>query len=431
MHRWFLSRRLGLAAAGLVTALIAACGASGQDTSGTGGEVVAGDDAAREAGVTDYLAYVGGKAGTADTGKEAVGLGWVNVEGGAVSFPEATFAAKAAVKYVNDKLGGVGGRPLELRTCAVAGAEEEGQKCGQRLVNDRSVVAIGVGNLFVGNTTFTSVVNGQKPVLAGVGTGPAMSSAKNTFLLFGDLAHVFGPWGTYARDTLKAKTVALVHTNTPGDQIASTAVREGLERAGLKVKTAGFDAQATDLLGPVTAAGAQTADMVVPITSGQGCVGVAKALKQLAVTRPVVATPICLSADVAQGLGGDLPEWTYGIAQTLPADTAAPDARAFMETSARYGLGAADAAKVFSPLAWSTVLTFVKAANAAGADTLTSEAVTEQLKKFNGPVIMGAPGVSCGMYPDAAAVCNDRAKFYQYKGKGQFVALTSWLKPPS
>jgi branched-chain amino acid transport system substrate-binding protein len=428
-------RRLAVPAVPAVAlcALVACSSTAGTPaTSGAAGAPAsAGASVAAPAGpaVTDYVSYVGGKAGAADQSKSPIGIGWVNVEGGPGGSPEATLGAQAAVRYVNEKLGGIGGRPLKLQVCTVTSAEEEGQKCGQQLLNDSSVVAVAVGNLFVGDRSFTSVIAGQKPILVGVATGPSLSAAKNAFVLFGDLPHVFGPWGTYARDTLHAKTAAVIHTNTQGDKVASSAVVGALKAAGITVKAVGFDPQATDLLGPVTAAGAQTADVIVPISIGAGCVGIAKALKQLGVRKPVVSTPICLTPDVAQGLGGDLPAWTYGIAQTLPNDATAADSKAFLEASAQVGLGADDAGRVFAPVAWTTILTYAKMFNSIGADKVSATTVPPALQAFHGPVIMGAPEVTCGKYADAPAVCNDQARFYQYQGKGQFQPLTGWLRP--
>ncbi|GAB2832237.1 ABC transporter substrate-binding protein [Lentzea nigeriaca] len=429
------SRTVGLACAVMAPLLaVTACGATGTSATGPAGasqtaSSAGADSRPSSAVVTDYLGYVGGKAGAADAGLAPITLGWVNVEGGPAGNPEATLGAHAAVKYVNDKLGGIGGHPLELNVCTVASAEEEGQKCGQQLLGDKNVSAIAVGNLFLGDASFNSVVAGAKPVLVGVATGPSMSTAKNTYSTFGDLPHIFGTWGTYARDVLKAKSAAVIHTNTPGDKIASGAAVKGLEAAGLTVKSVGFEAQAVDLIGPVTAAGAMTADVVVPISLGAGCVGIAKALKQLNVSKPVVSTPLCLSPDVAQGLGGDLPGWTYGIAQTLPMDSSAADSQAFLTASAQAGLDNATQTKVFAPLGWSTILTYAKVLNTVGADKINPASVAEELKKFTGPVIMGAAEVQCGKYQDAQAVCNDQSRFYQYGGKGAFKPLTDWIRP--
>ncbi|WP_458247001.1 ABC transporter substrate-binding protein [Streptomyces sp. MAI_2237] len=430
------SRRLALVST-LVAPLVAVAGCSGSSTSAStsqedssGAASATSDNRPSTAVVTDYAGYTGGKKGKADSKLAPIGLGWVNVEGGPGGSPEATLGAQAAVRYINDKLGGIGGHPLNLVVCTVVSAEEEGQKCGQQLLGDKTVSAIAVGNLYLGDSSFNSVVAGRKPVLVGVATGPSLATAKNTYSTFGDLPHIFGTWGTYARDVLKTKTAAVLHTNTPGDKIASSAAVKGLKAAGITVKSVGFDAQATDLIGPVTAAGANTADMVVPITTGSGCVGVAKALQQLGVKKLVVATPLCMSPDVAQGLGGDLPQWTYGIAQTLPTDTSALDSKAFLSASAQVGLNKATASQVFAPVAWSTVLTYAKVLNSVGADKISPATVTAQLKKFTGPVAMGAAEVKCGKYQDAPAVCNDQARFYAYKGKGRFQPLTDWIRQP-
>jgi branched-chain amino acid transport system substrate-binding protein len=299
------------------------------------------------------------------------------------------------------------------------------------MLNDKSVQALAFGNVFLGDTSFTSVIAGQKPLLVGVATGASVAKAKDAYILFGDLTHIFGAWGTYSRDVLHAKTAAVIYTNAPGDKAAGAAVRQGLEAAGIKVTAVAFDAQATDLLGPVTAAGAQSADVIVPIAQGQGCVGIAKALNQLGNTKPVAATPVCLSGDVAQGLGGDLPSWTYGIAQTLPTDKTALDAKAYMEAATASGLDPKDAAQVFAALAWSEIITYAKIFNEVGADKMSPEAISAQLQKFTGPVVMGAPEVKCGQFADAPAVCNSQSKFYDYQGKGSFVQVADWLRPAS
>jgi branched-chain amino acid transport system substrate-binding protein len=382
--------------------------------------------------ITDYLSYVGGEAGAADPTLAPITIGWVNVEGGPTgSTPEATRAAQAAVDYVNEELGGIDGHPLELKVCRIAAAEEEGNRCGDHLLDDPTVHAVAFGNVSLGDTAFNEVMAGRKPVLAGVAAGPSMPTAANTYILFGDLTHVYAPFGTYARDVLNARTAAVIYTNLPGDEARAAAVRAGLEAAGIQVTAAAFDPLSTDLLDAVTAAGAERADVIMPIARGQGCVGIAKALTYIGNTRPVVATPVCLSFDVAQGLGGDLPTWTYGIAQSLPTDAGAPDARAYLEASARMGLTNLDATKVFAGVAWSEILAYTRIFNAIGAENVNPMTVTAQLQRFTGPVVMGAPEVRCGQFADAPAVCNSRVKFYTYQGGGVFEQVADWLEPPA
>jgi branched-chain amino acid transport system substrate-binding protein len=423
-----------LAVATAVVLVAAGC-SSGKSKQSTGGVAATSPGAASAGGpqakpVTDYLGYVGGKAGKADASQSPIAVGWVNGQGGAQEIPEATFGAQAAVKYVNEELGGIGGHPLTLHTCFIAAAEEEGQKCGQQLLNDKSVPIIAYGAVVTGNQALEAVVDGKKPILVGVSAAPADSTAKNTYILYGDQTHVLAPWGTYARDVVHAHTAAVVYPSQAGANTAAAAAKQGLKDAGIQVKSVGYSANATDLLGPLTAAGGQSADVVVPMTDAQGCVNLAKALKQIASTKPVVSNPLCLSPQVAKGLG-DLPVgWVFGIAQVLPSDQTAPDSVAYVTASTKHGLKQADTANPFAALGWDSILTLTKLMNAIGPDKITADTVTAQLKAFTGPLIMGAPTVQCGKYPEAPAVCNDQTKFYKYLGKGQFQSASDWLRPP-
>jgi branched-chain amino acid transport system substrate-binding protein len=399
-----------LAVAAAAVLLAAGCGGGDDSGKSSGGTQSSAPPAAaqppvkrQDTPITDYRAYVGGTSGAADAGKSPVAIGWVNGQGGQNQIPEATLGAQAAVKYVNAELGGVDGHPIAV---------------------------IDYGAVTTGNQSLEATVAGKKPIMVGVSAAPADSTAKNTYILYGDQTHVLAPWGTYARDFVHAKTAAVVFPSQAGANSAAAAAKKGLQDAGLTVKSVGYDTNATDLLGPLTAAGGQSADVVVPMTDAAGCVNLAKALKQIASNKPVVSNPLCLSPQVAQGLG-DLPVgWVFGIAQILPSDATQPDAKAYVGTSTKYGLKPADTANPFAALGWDSVLTTVKLMNKAGADKITPDAMSAQLKAFKGPLIMGAPSVSCGKYPDAPAVCNDQTTFYKYLGKGKFQQVSNWLTPP-
>ena len=97
--------------------------------------------------------------------------------------------------------------------------------------------------------------------------------------------------------SLKAKTAALVYPNIAGITEGAAALNKGLTAAGVKVKKVGYAQGQTDLIGPLTAAGAQSADIVIPYSDASGCVNQAKALKQLGITdsKKIVSAPLCLN----------------------------------------------------------------------------------------------------------------------------------------
>jgi branched-chain amino acid transport system substrate-binding protein len=433
--------RLLVAGAAGLSLLLAACGGSsgGSSTSGSSaqpsssaGTATATDglSGSNANGVVNYLSYVGGTAGKANSSLSPVAIGWVNGQGGAVSTPQATEGAQAAVNFVNNHLGGIGGHPLALHTCFIASAEEEGQRCGQQLLADSAVTSIAFGAVVTGSESLEAVVGGQKPVVIGVSAAPADAKAKNAYIFYGDQTHILGPWGTYLRDKLHAKTAAIVYPNQAGAQTGAQATKQGIEKAGIKAKSVGFDPQATDLLGPLTAAGVQTSDVFVPFPDTPQCANMAKALKEIGSRKPVVSNPLCLDPRVAEALGGDLPLWTYGIATVLPSDATAADAKTYTAVAAQNGLAGGDTLNPWAEVAWGTILEIAKFMNAGGAENATPSSVASQLKAYHGQLILGAPSVQCGKYSDAPAVCNDQTRFYDYQGKGVFKPASGWLRPP-
>ena len=106
--------------------------------------------------------YTGGTAGAA-TGTDPFVIGYVNQEGGTPGFPEATIGVDAAVWYINNHLGGIGGRPIELAKCIIT-KEEDGQKCAQEMLANDQVSVVLAGAMLNGNAPLLDGLAGKKPV---------------------------------------------------------------------------------------------------------------------------------------------------------------------------------------------------------------------------------------------------------------------------
>jgi len=382
--------------------------------------------------VTNYLTYVGGKAGKANPKLSPVVIGAINTQGGQVLVgPNWTKGAELAVKYVNTYLGGVQGHPVVLSECFTTSAEEEGTKCGQKFANDKRISVIEMGAVAVGNQSFYAALGGKKPIVSGVALLPVDATQKNEFALFGTNDSVLGPWGTFAKTQLHAKTAAVIYPQVPGIDVGAKVEKTSLDDAGITTKLVGFDPSSTDLTGPLTAAGAQTADIVVPQSDAADCVNVAKTLQQLGVAgSKIVSNPLCLSGQVAAGLGGDLALWVYGIASSLAGDTSDPAVVPYNKAMKQLGQ-AALAQDAWVIVSWGQILTTVKEMNALGVANITAPKMTKALRGFKGPQALGAPSLQCGKYPTEPAACNDQTQFFQYQGKGVFKRLTGWLRPPA
>jgi branched-chain amino acid transport system substrate-binding protein len=412
----------------------AAAGASGpaQGSSAPAGPT-SGAGGAGAQSVTNYLTYTGGKPGPANNSLAPVSIGWLNQQGGSSAVgPLATNGAETAVKYINTQLGGVDGHPLKLSTCFVANTDAEGTTCGQRFAADKNIDIIAEGGVAIGIQPFYTAIGSKTPVVVGVAGTDTDSVQKNAVILFGDTTHVLGPFGTYAKDVLHAKTAALLYPDIPGITQGAAAIKQGLQQAGVTVTAVGYDESQTDLTSVLVAAHAQTADMVIPYTDSTGCVNLAKSLTQLGITDPkkVVSAPLCLNGQVAAGLGGDFPIWTYAIASSLYGDSTDPGMPAYEKVTAQYE-PAADAPDPWNIVAFSEILTIDKFMNEVGYANLSPSALLTKAKSFTGPVALGAPSLHCGEFASAPAVCNDRTQFFRYEGKNKWAKQAGWTQPPS
>jgi branched-chain amino acid transport system substrate-binding protein len=437
--------RAGLAA--IAAAALAAAGCSSSSTPGTTAtsttpaSTVAASPGTGGQGaqsVTNYQSYVGGTAGAANKSLSPVYIGYVNQQGGPTAVGLlATAGAQMAVNYANADLGGVGGHPIKLVTCFIASAEEEGTVCAQKFLANKNVDVIELGGVAVGVQSFYSTLGGAKPVIDGVAATPIDSVQKNAVILFGDVTHILPPFGTYATQVLHAKTAALVYpSDNAGIAEGAAAVKQGLQAAGVTVKSVGYPESQTDLTTVLTAAGAQTADMVIPYSDAAGCVNLAKSLKTLGITDPkkIFSAPLCLNGQVISGLG-DWPHWTYAIASSLFGDPSDPGMPAYEAVAKSFSTPANE------PDPWNIVdfgqtLTTIKIMNEVGYASLSPSAILAKAKAFTGPQALGAPSLACGKYASAPGVCNDRIQFFEYtggvtSGKPQWSKEAGWLQPPS
>jgi branched-chain amino acid transport system substrate-binding protein len=380
--------------------------------------------------VTDFAAYIGGK-GAADASKTPIKIGYFNQQGGAVEVTHTNIdGINAAVKFVNEQAGGIGGHPLEVVTCYIANTEEEGQKCGQQFANDKDIVAIETGPTFIGTESFYAAIAGSKPVVAGVSVSAADTVQSNAAVLFGGAKYILAPYATFARDTLHAKSAALIYPEGSGVDEGAAGQASAFEAAGIPTKVVPYAADTPDLTVPLLAAGAQNVDLVMPVINPNDCVKFEQATQQLKIPdEKVLASPICINADVGKALG-DLPKWIYAVASSLSIDPTDPSVPPYTDILKAQGKESS-IGEAWTLVGFGQMMTLAKWLNAIGPDKITTDAVLAQMKAFKGPLILGSPVLQCGKYPKAPGVCNDFTQFYKYNGsKDGWKLAGGFVGPP-
>ena len=381
------------------------------------------------------LGYTGGTAGKADPGQTPIVIGYVNQQGGVPAFPEATQGLDAAVKYVNEELGGIQGHPVQIEQCFVI-ANEDGQKCGTQLANDNNVKLVIAGAMTVGNQALYSIVAPKKPVLI---SNPVVTP---DFLTAGTYAYTPGGPGVVqgmgvfvAKDLKNIHKVAVVY----GDSEAEVFGAENLLVPKLKsygitdvtLQKISDAPTAPDVQNALTAAGAEGADVVMPIVTVQGCIATYDALKSLGIKTPVVTTGLCFGTPMTKhladlGSSDTVPDgWyfgDYGYSYFVPDK--ASGMTTYLAKIHQYA-GKNVEYTGFAGPTFANLMTAVKFYNELGPDASTT-ALLSSIKSFKGPMMIVAGPMNCGFSTLFTSLCGTEMGIMLYKN-GKWTPVASAL----
>ncbi|WP_194820490.1 ABC transporter substrate-binding protein [Nocardia sp. XZ_19_385] len=372
-----------------------------------------------------------GSTGNGNATGSPIMIGLVNQQGGPVSNPEFTVAAQAAADYINDQLGGVGGRPVTLHTCDIVAAESQGQKCGQEMLANQDVQFILQAGLNVGTQSLHATLNGAKPVLVAIANPGPDVTAKNTYAINASSLAGMASTPLFLKNVLKAKTAAMIADDNPGNQLIANRLKAGIEAQGIAVRLTTYPAGSADLVSPLTAAGAQKVDVILPIAvTPTACIATAKAYQQLGLSTPLQSSGLCASDAVKKGLG-DFPKWIFSgslLNIHAPDDTGqVPFYRAVM---AKYAPKGAELG-INAPAGFAGLFTAADILNQAGPEQLSADTIAKAAAAFTGPVLLGSPKLKFGVDPAMPTIGSRAARYYRYEGADKWVDISNgWLNLP-
>jgi branched-chain amino acid transport system substrate-binding protein len=373
------------------------------------------------------LSYTGGTAGEASG--EPLKIGYVNQE---AVFPENTIGIEAAIEYINTELGGFGGRPAELVTCEVL-ADEDGTRCGTEMLNNDEVQFVLTGTLLNGNQQLYDVLQDQKPVIIGNAvTNPDFLTTAGVGYPTGSVGVIPG-MAEFAVSRLDPAptNAAIVYASNPAGQAAfSTLMKPVFDAAGIPVtgvEVTDPGATAADVQAAMTAAGAGTADVFIPLVTVQSCIATYDAIKQLGIDPTVVTTGLCFGTPMTDHLaevgdGGDVPDGWYfggfGYSYFIPdLESGMATYLAKVQEYAEVPAGVTIEFTGFAGPSFGNVMTIAKFANELGGE-VTTESITPLIFGFEGPMMLQAGTLTCGTtslfgitFP---AVCGNEMGIQQY-----------------
>lgn len=368
MDRLRTGGRAGRVAGVLLVLALLAAACTEDDDSGDGGS--GSDDSSVEEASVELDCE--GPEATGDP--VPVGFAWP--EGGqALNQPDVGAAARATVEYVNDCLGGIGGRPVELVECPEGEDAASVAACADTFI-DADVVAGGISATQFGNSMAAPLAAAGIPFFSPTGGGAELL-AENGFIFGTGAAGSLGGAAAYA-EANGLDSVALVVVEDVAAQLEAFAT-PAFEAAGVEFSAIPIPLGTPDMTPQLRTALDSDPDAIAILGDETLCISYLQAFESLApdgITSMVI--PTCLADNVVEAVGGDevLEGMTVIGAQDVRSDQ--PEAelyRAVMQTYApdidAFG---------FAPFGYWAVLGLVRATEGIEGD-IDATTVTEAMER--------------------------------------------------
>jgi branched-chain amino acid transport system substrate-binding protein len=406
----------------------AACGnQDSSESAAAGGSKAAAPAELGQAELDWGVKFTQGKAGKADSAKEPFVIGWANQQGGTPSYPQATAGAEAAVKFINDELGGIAGRPVKLETCFML-AEEDGQKCGAKFSGNKDVQVVGLGLAAVGNASLYKTVLKDKPVVVATSAAQPDTTTPGVYTFNGGALSPIAADGLLAAQVKGAKRSAVMHSNNPiGTFVAQKILKPVLESQKLKVTLVpiGDTATAPEVASAIQAAGAGSADVFQMTTLDVQCVSAYDALKQQNLTPKVVTTYQCSQPAMREHLDGKNPAgWIFtSFGDSPQIENAENGQKTYVAAMTEQGQKDDITYHGDASMSFSTVMTLARIGNELG-DKASPETIRKAIVDYDGPLMMTPGKPKCGkVSKQFPGVCTTVASVAEADENGKLRAL--------
>ncbi len=356
---------------------------------------------------------------------EPIVLGMINQENTPLgSYPELSSAARAAAALVNDRFGGVGGRPVEIEVCNTEFSPEGSTACAQQFA-EAGVPAV-LGGIDVFGTGVDTLAENEIPYVGGIPVSMSAVSSPTSYQWSG------GTWGAtiafahHAATELGAGSVAIAYPEFAPITDSAERGRRVLEAAGVgEVQMIPYPITATDLTSPLQAAAAAGPDALIMLAADMGCKGAFDGVETVGLDAQLYLVGACAAPKIIEEAG---PAKTDGTIFNVegPIDRSADNVDFSLYTAAaeEYGDG-------FDPVGAGTV-TFRSLMNLWAVlvelDEVTPQAISAALgARADEPSFMGHP-YTCDrqQLSGLPAMCSPQQILARMED-GELVQIGDWI----
>lgn len=356
---------------------------------------------------------------------EPIVIGMINQDQGPSSFPELTTAVQAGVDFVNEQLGGVDGRPLQLLPCDINFSPAGSQQCAQQIVNADAVAVQGGIDVF-GDGIQVLADNGI-PFVGGIPVSTLSATSPNSFQFSGGAWGAFVAFADYAAQEMDAKTASIAYGEFGSTSDAAGYAERVFQSDDVKSTSIPFPTSQTDLIGVLTQANEGEPDALVVGTVDRGCGSVYQGAQELEITGQLFLVGACASPKIIAAAGDAAVDGTiFNVEGPIATDDADADTRLYGGVIEKYGKGMAPQGA--GTVSFRSFMNLWMQLVEIGAADITPATITERFATAKDvPSFMGH-AYTCDPAPITAlpALCAPQQILARYTD-GNLEQITDWI----
>ncbi|WP_330254993.1 ABC transporter substrate-binding protein [Nocardia sp. NBC_00565] len=394
-------------AAVAAAALLALSGCTSND-GGTGSTAATIDSA--------LLTPSGGKQTAAGA---PISIGLINDEGGsASSFPEIRIGVEAALKYANDYLGGVDGRPVVLDSCDSKANSASSAACANQMIADH-VVAVLHGPESDGATTTQTLMNAGIPVISSAPASTPEMMGNLSFSLSGGATAFIAALGEWMAEQ-NYKSSVLFAVDAPGGTTLYQSAVTYLQKRGITTTLIPVAPGTADITPQMASALGHNPDFLWIVGDAGLCLSFMQAYRASGSTAQIGLVGQCTDPQVTKVVsldGAISPQYATPLADH-------PEARLYRAVLNAYAPGTDHSGLAF--VGYTMALGTVRALHGLSGD-ITAETVAGAIRAARDVVLPVADGVTftCDgkQVPPFPAPCSDTVFVTRMDAKGNTTVL--------
>jgi branched-chain amino acid transport system substrate-binding protein len=341
-------------------------------------------------------------AAPSESGTKATGtpikVGFLNPSNGPITQPGVEVGQKAAVKYINDSLGGVDGHPLEVVNCAVdVSAPESTIGCANQLVQ-AGVTAVFDGYDAASSAALPILKSANIPLVGQIPFDSVTGSSPDNRVYFGppQASFLVGVMQSLKAQGKNSLTLANVDVAAARQTFERILLPLG-QQLGLDVKSVYYsptNPNYTALASTINSGNPDAGGLMTSQTDAN-CTKLAQSLKSVGFKNTMFLAACTEFIDTmgAQAVGAQ----TYSPIWLDPAkDSASPDMQENLDITKKYVDEAGESGGFYAYGTFSTFVDFARTLSAAKPAEYTGPSILAALKGVTDYQSWLGPKLSCG-----------------------------------